>query len=69
MTGGTFKATLLQGLKSDDGRIVGIHQNTPECNGKHLEVGCCIVFEYKDVRVLVGKECYDDLYACDEFWR
>ncbi len=28
--GGTFKATLLQVLKSDDGSIIGIHQNTAE---------------------------------------
>jgi ketosteroid isomerase-like protein len=68
-TGGTFKATLLQVLKSDDGLVVGIHQNTAERNGRRLDVGCCIIFAFKDGRVLDGKEHYYDLYAWDEFWR
>jgi len=68
-TGATFKATLLQVLKSDDGRIVGIHQNTAERNGRRLDVSCCIVFEFNDGRVIGGKEHYYDLYAWDEFWR
>jgi hypothetical protein len=68
-TGGTFKATLLQVLKSDDGRVVGIHRNTAERGGKHLDVACCIAFEFKDGRVVDGKEHIYDLYAWDEFWR
>ncbi len=68
-TGGTFNATLLQVLKSDDGRVIGIHRNTAERGGKRLEVGCCIVFEFKDGRVIDGREYFYDLYAWDEFWR
>ena len=68
-TGGSFKATLLQVLESDDGRVVGIHRNTAERAGKRLDVGCCIVFEFKDGRVIDGREHYYDLYAWDEFWR
>lgn len=68
-TGGTFKATLLQVLKGDDGRVVGIHRNTAERGGKRLDVGCCIVFEFKNGRVIDGREYYYDLYAWDEFWR
>jgi hypothetical protein len=68
-TGGTFKATLLQVLKGDDGRVVGIHRNTAERHGKRLDVGCCIVFEFKDGRVVDGREHFYDLHAWDEFWR
>ena len=67
-TAGTFKATLQQVFKADDGRVVGIHRNTAERNGKRLDVGCCIVFEFKDGRVIDGREHFHDLYAWDEFW-
>ena len=67
-TGGTFRATLQQVLTSDDGRVVGIHRNTAERNGKTLDVTCCIVFEIEDGRVVDGREHFYDLYAWDEFW-
>jgi len=67
-TGGTFKATLQHLLESDDGRVVGVHHNTAERNGKHLDVGCCIVFEVKNGRITDGREHFSDLYAWDEFW-
>jgi ketosteroid isomerase-like protein len=67
-TGGTFKATLQHVLTGDDGRVVGIHHNTAERNGKHLDVYCCIVFELEDGRVTDGREHFFDLYAWDEFW-
>jgi ketosteroid isomerase-like protein len=67
-TAGTFKARLLHVLKSDDGRVVGVHQNTAEKKGKRLDVGCCIVFEFKDGRVIDGREHIYDLYAWDKFW-
>jgi ketosteroid isomerase-like protein len=67
-TAGTFKATLQHVLESDDGRVVGVHHNSGERNGKQLDVGCCIVFEFKDGRVIDGREHFYDLYAWDEFW-
>ena len=67
-TGGTFRATLQQVLTSDDGRVVDIHRNTAERNGKTLDVTCCIVFEIEDGRVVDGREHFYDLYAWDEFW-
>ena len=67
-TAGTFKATLRHLLKSEDGRVVGVHHNSAERDGKHLDVDCCIVFEFKDGRIIDGKEHFDDLYAWDEFW-
>ena len=67
-TGGTFKAVLQSVGKSDDGRIVGIHHNTAKRNGKQLEVDCCIVFEFKDGRVIDGREHFFDLHAWDKFW-
>ena len=67
-TGGTFKATLQHVLTSDDGRVVGVHHNTAERDGKHLDVDCCIVFEVEDGRITDGREHFSDLYAWDEFW-
>ena len=55
-------------LTSDDGRVIGIHRNTAERNGKTLDVTCCIVFEIEDGRVVDGREHFYDLYAWDEFW-
>jgi ketosteroid isomerase-like protein len=67
-TAGTFKATLQSVLASDDGRVVGIHHNSGERNGKRLDVGCCIVFEVKGGRIVAGREHFYDLHAWDEFW-
>jgi ketosteroid isomerase-like protein len=67
-TGGTFKATLQHLLTSDDGRVVGIHHNSANRDGKQLDVYCCIAFELKDGRIIDGREPFSDLYAWDEFW-
>jgi len=67
-TGGTFRAELERLLPDDDDRVVGIQRSTAERNGKHLDVGNCIVFQLKDGRVIDGREHFHDLYAWDEFW-
>ena len=67
-TGGTFRATLEYLSESDDGRVVGVHRNSAERDGKRLDVGVCLVFELKDGRVVDGREHFSDLYAWDEFW-
>jgi len=67
-TGGTFKATLQSVLTSEDGRVIGVHHNSGERNGKHLDVDCCIEFEIKNGRVVSGREHFYDLYAWDAFW-
>ena len=67
-TAGTFKAELQHVLTDADGRVVGVHRNTGERNGKRLDVTCCIVFEIEDGRVVDGREHFFDLYAWDEFW-
>jgi ketosteroid isomerase-like protein len=67
-SGGTFQAELQQLLAGDDDRVVGIQRSTADRNGKHLDVGNCIVFELKDGRVTDGREHFHDLYAWDEFW-
>jgi len=67
-TAGTFKANLHSVLRSDDGRVVGIHHNVAESNGKRLDVDCCIVFEVQDGRIVAGREHFYDLHAWDEFW-
>lgn len=68
-TGGTFKAILKEVLRSDGGRVVGIHHNTATRDGKRLDTYCCIVFELKNGRILDGREHFYDLYNWDEFWR
>ena len=67
-TGGTFKAALQDVFTSADGRVVGLHHNSGERNGKQLEVDCCIVFELKDGKLIDGAEYFFDLHAWDEFW-
>ena len=67
-TGGTFKATLQGLLTGDGGRVIGIHRNAAERNGKRLDVDCCIVVELKDGRVTDGREYVYDHCASDEFW-
>jgi ketosteroid isomerase-like protein len=39
-----------------------------EMAGKHLDVGYCMVFEFKDGRIIHGRENFLDLYTWDEFW-
>src|SRR3989337_3682668 len=54
-TGGTFKAELRHVFADDDGRVVGLHHNSGEREGKRLDTDCCIVFELKDGRVTSGR--------------
>jgi uncharacterized protein len=67
-TGGTFQAELRDLTADDDGRVVGIHHNSGERDGKHLDVDCALVFELKDGRITDGREFFHDLYAWDDFW-
>ncbi len=66
--GRTFKAALQRVFESDDGCVVGVHHNSAERNGEHLDTGCCIVFEIKDERITDGREHFFDLYNWDGFW-
>ena len=67
-SGGTFQAELQELFADDDDRVVGIQRSTAERDGKHLDVGNCIVFQLKDGRIVDGREHFNDLYAWDEFW-
>jgi len=67
-TSGTFKADLKLVLTSEDGRVIGIHRNVAERDGKELDVYCCIAFEVTDGRIVDGREHFYDLHAWDEFW-
>src|SRR2546427_1412767 len=51
-TGGTFRAELERLLADDDDRVVGIQRSRAERNGKHLDVGNCIVFQLEDAGLL-----------------
>lgn len=67
-TGGTFRMSLKKVLQSADGRVVAIHHDSGERNGKRLNAGCCTVFDFEDGLILEGKEHFHDLYNWDEFW-
>ena len=67
-TGGTFKADLKRVLTDEDGRVIGIHHNVGERDGKELDVYCCIVFEVAGGRIVDGREHFYDQHAWDEFW-
>ena len=51
-----------------DGRVVAIHHNSGERNGKHLDTDCCIVFEIKNGQMVSGREHFYDLHNWDAFW-
>ena len=55
-TGGTFRAELRHVLTDDEGRVVGVHHNSAERNGKQLDVDCCLVFQITVGRVTDGRE-------------
>lgn len=67
-TEGTFRATLKRVMTSDDGRVIGVHHNSGERNGRHLDVDCCIAFEVADGQIVSGREFFYDLHAWDAFW-
>lgn len=67
-TNGTFKAELKYVAADEQGRVVGVHHNSGERNGKTLDVDCCIVIEVKDGQVVSGREHFYDLHAWDAFW-
>lgn len=67
-TGGTFKATLRRVCTDEEGRVVSLHRTTAQREGRHLEVDCCIAFEFRDGRIVSGREYCFDLYALDAFW-
>jgi len=67
-TGGTFRAELERLTADGDDRVIGVQRSTGDRNGKHLDVGNCIVFQMKDGRMVDGREHFNDLYAWDEFW-
>jgi len=67
-TGGTFRADLKRILTDEDGRVIGIHHDVAERDGKHLDVYGCTVFELENGRIVNGREHFYDLQAWDEFW-
>jgi ketosteroid isomerase-like protein len=67
-TNGTFKAELEQVFTSEDGRVIGLHHNSGERNGKQLDTDCCLVFELENGRVISGREHFFDLANWDGFW-
>lgn len=67
-TGGTFKADLKEVFGSADGRVVAIHHNSGERNGKRLDSDCCIVFEVRNGQMVSGREHFFDLHNWDAFW-
>ena len=67
-TGGTFRADLKRLLIDEDDRVIGIHHNVAERDGRRLDVYCCIVFELENGRIVDGREHFYDLDAWDAFW-
>lgn len=67
-TGGTCKADLRFVAADDEGRVVGVHHNSAERDGEHLDTGCCIVFKLVNGRIVHGREHFYDQRNWDEFW-
>ena len=53
---------------ADDGRVIGLHHNSADRNGKRLDTDYCIVFEVVKGRIVSGLEHFFDLANWDEFW-
>jgi ketosteroid isomerase-like protein len=66
-TNGTFEAQLQNVFEAEDGRVVGLHRNVGERNGKQLDAMCCIVFEIEGGPVKSGVEHFFDLHNWDQF--
>lgn len=67
-TNGTFRADLKQVFGSDNGRVVALHHNSGERNGRRLDSDCCIVFQVEKGRIVSGREHFFDLHNWDAFW-
>lgn len=67
-TNGTFQAQLHNVFEAEDGRVVGLHRNIGERNGKQLDTMCCIVVEVEGGQVKSGTEFFFDLHNWDQFW-
>ncbi|MEC9481789.1 MAG: nuclear transport factor 2 family protein [Halomonas sp.] len=68
-TGGTFKVTLKRVFTNEEGHVVSSHHASAKREDKSLEVDGCIAFEFRDGRIVSGKEYIFDLYALDAFWQ
>ena len=53
-TAGTFRAELRHVHADDEGRVVAVHHNSGVRAGKHLDVDCCLVFQFQNGRVTDG---------------
>lgn len=67
-TEGTFRATLEYVAADGAGRVVGVHHNTAEREGKTLDTVCCITFTLENGRITSGREHFYDLHDWDDFW-
>ncbi len=61
-TNGTFQAQLYYVFEADDGRVVGLHRNIGERNGKQFDTMRCIVAEVEGGQVKSGVEDFFDLH-------
>jgi ketosteroid isomerase-like protein len=67
-TGGTFRAELRHLLADEEGRVVGLNQDTALRNGKRLMLDSCVLFEMKNGRIISGREYVYDQHAADAFF-
>jgi uncharacterized protein len=67
-TGGTFRADLKRLLTDEDDRVIGIHHDVAEREGKRLDIFCCTVLELENGRIVGGRDHFYDLRAWNEFW-
>ena len=67
-TNGTFEAQLHELFEAQDGRVIGLHRNIGERDGKQLDTMCCIVVELEDGQIKSGTEYFFDLHNWDQFW-
>ncbi|MBL9210533.1 MAG: nuclear transport factor 2 family protein [Opitutaceae bacterium] len=66
-TNGTFKAELKAVCADEAGRVVGVHHNSGQRNGKFLASDYCIAFEVRNGRIVSGREHFFDVANWEAF--
>ena len=67
-TNGTFRANFQHACADEEGRVIAMHRCTATRDGEDLEVDCCLVFEFRNGRIISGTEFVHDYPAWEAFW-
>ncbi len=67
LSGGTFKTDPVDILGNDE-RVVSVVNASAARNGHTVDTSVCVVWTFKDGKVVDAREHIYDLYAVDDLW-